>query len=563
MESHKPEDHETDNDHHVNYFSKYTLTEKWIKKLLSIARGKQEEENNPECESSSMNGFYFPTLIPNLERIAKEFPLWTNIMTPEKNKHATSSYVESYFNDLKNNTLREYRNPLIANAFLKIHLDDLKGSVILFNSKLKYYKMELTHSSPESKIIIKSPVRRKRMISALEYKKNIPVSPICVNVTPESQNVLCSSTLNHSNSFEINEEKLLSIENSPPLKKRLEDSDLLSVEDWKGLGSNFNETLDVKTTSTALYFKPFPQIRILNDITTSHNKPHLLPNGTQLKPTKIGNKTIFVYNTCPFDSIAHILYTTILDDSLYAVYVVQSSNEMLQFVNKFYSMGAHSKVLTERTKLLQKYYKIENMKSVGNPPTVILYQIDATDSICNTWQKLFKDIPSITQTYSCDDTRCSAENYKFEKPIVIVNHNILLERGFSALRESIDFRSDLKIKCRNSKCKSFGSIKMRASNQFFIELDIRNMKDSNSGMEGRLEDFPIMMDLDATYRLSGIIGYKSNHFISYSRRISGEWQKFDDLQKKPVMVNASTTITPHGAIYVTELRRSVQCAVTV
>lgn len=53
---------------------------------------------------------------------AKEFPLWTNIGMTYNISHATSSYVEGYFNDIKTPVLQI--RPLRVDKFLIKHAQD-------------------------------------------------------------------------------------------------------------------------------------------------------------------------------------------------------------------------------------------------------------------------------------------------------------------------------------------------------------------------------------------------------------------------------------------------------
>lgn len=80
-----------------------------------------------------------PKFFEQLGVLMKDFPLWSGIMVPffkSNYKHAPSAFCESHFCDRKTRMLSKYGRPIRADRFVKIELEDQKGSVKLFNSKL-------------------------------------------------------------------------------------------------------------------------------------------------------------------------------------------------------------------------------------------------------------------------------------------------------------------------------------------------------------------------------------------------------------------------------------------
>ena len=66
----------------------------------------------------------------------KEFPLWTSVTLPYEAEHATSAYVEGYFNDLKTRVFKHYTKTIRADIYLKAHALDIISGTLLFTSKL-------------------------------------------------------------------------------------------------------------------------------------------------------------------------------------------------------------------------------------------------------------------------------------------------------------------------------------------------------------------------------------------------------------------------------------------
>lgn len=135
---------------------------------------------------SELNAFYLPKFAERLIILAAEFPLWTSVSVPGK-KHATSSYVEGYFNDLKTRILR--RNPLIKrlpihiDRFLKVHLKDIIGGVLTFESKLTNFKIERLTKVQTSKFKTLSD-SRSVIAKKVKYQSETEGS---VNSRPENE----------------------------------------------------------------------------------------------------------------------------------------------------------------------------------------------------------------------------------------------------------------------------------------------------------------------------------------------------------------------------------------
>ncbi|XP_011138318.1 uncharacterized protein LOC105182527 [Harpegnathos saltator] len=96
-----------------------------------------EDDKNIECKT--VNGFYFPEFIQSLERIAKEFPIWTATALPGKQTHALTAFQEGYFAELKTKIFEGISLPCSANQFLKEHIDALHSGTNEVAAKLKHF----------------------------------------------------------------------------------------------------------------------------------------------------------------------------------------------------------------------------------------------------------------------------------------------------------------------------------------------------------------------------------------------------------------------------------------
>ncbi|XP_063972020.1 uncharacterized protein LOC135159857 [Diachasmimorpha longicaudata] len=108
-----------------NCKSKYTVVHQWIKDLISLVK-----PENPEFIPGNVeNGLYFPPIVTELERIGKEFPLWSSAALPSAiiPCHATTASQEGYFKEIKNRIFEGTILPCTCHRFLRGHLDHISS----------------------------------------------------------------------------------------------------------------------------------------------------------------------------------------------------------------------------------------------------------------------------------------------------------------------------------------------------------------------------------------------------------------------------------------------------
>ncbi|RLU24993.1 hypothetical protein DMN91_003085 [Ooceraea biroi] len=101
-----------------------TVTHQWIKNLIAMSTPLDQQK----MECKAVNGFYFPEFIQPLERIAKEFPIWTAAALPGKQTHAPTVWQEEYFTEtvFTDHSLFGFADAsaILINTFLEISLVD-------------------------------------------------------------------------------------------------------------------------------------------------------------------------------------------------------------------------------------------------------------------------------------------------------------------------------------------------------------------------------------------------------------------------------------------------------
>lgn len=207
---------------------------------------------------------------------------------------------------------------------------------------------------------------------------------------------------------------------------------------------------------------------------------------------KLGGKIYFLRNTCPFDCIAQIIFTSVLDDSAYYSIAENSDKAFFKFIFKFMNNGPTQEVYKERFMLLKPLY--EGTKVITKTEHhEIVTSYDAVDSPAEVWTKLLKSMPSSRQNEKCD--KCG--EHETEQLTLMPNHTTIIKKGFRVLNKALQFHEIT----YNKRCQCGGcSILITETNcHIFIELDIRPNLHSDS-KSCKLEELPSMLMLAKQYR---------------------------------------------------------------
>lgn len=99
---------------------------------------------NASVTGNRISPYYMPGIKKNILRIAKEFPMWSNIMksyfkSPYENE--TSAPVEGDFNELKNRILMHESKPLKVDRFIVTHINSIENSLKIARSNQKLQKV--------------------------------------------------------------------------------------------------------------------------------------------------------------------------------------------------------------------------------------------------------------------------------------------------------------------------------------------------------------------------------------------------------------------------------------
>lgn len=501
-----------------------------VDSLLAWLHQRREQATMTLHIGNNLNPFYLPDFIEQLFNLAKEFPLWTNATIPYDTLHASSRYVEGYFNDLKTRVLNNTPPPLRVDKFIKIHIRDILGQTLLFSSKIITFNQK-THAvnDIQTKNLITTNTTNLKQTTGLSIpdcnQNPLVESEVVLNMndsdlmtqekwrgkalnedngfgaystdkSTESSNIpLLSSTQIHSTensgiqssieslpdhsyckNSELNIQQDCSIlqhetaNSMSQVKFNLNVKSVLETNEriptFSEIPQNCDNDLKIKTKKTK-YYELYPEIRQRNLI-ANMKKPFLLLNGGTCKfPLKIDGVKVFLKSTCAFDSLIHIIMTSALDDLKYAHILEKSSNATLQFTSTMINTGLTKDIYQKRVMLL-KNLKYPCIPEIHMTNRILSYSMDALDSIVNVVKKTLNSYPSVYVTENCSE--CSERSYSI--PCLDPNHKKIVKKGFEALEEALDFRPCIyNVKCQ--QCNGKLLLKEKLNFHIFIDLDIR------------------------------------------------------------------------------------------
>ncbi|KAK0072705.1 hypothetical protein PV326_014181, partial [Microctonus aethiopoides] len=218
----------------------------------------------------------------------------------------------------------------------------------------------------------------------------------------------------------------------------------------------------------------------------------------------------------------------------------------MKFISRFIEIGATKEIYNQRVILLSELF-YDKIKISIDQVQLRSYSVDLYENLRKIWERCFNWNPSAVITVPCPD--CGSYSYAIRS--LTANHKIIHTDGFKALDQCEYFNQPRSQKCMNQFCKNWCSTIIEYANQVFIELDIRPNLNC-TGLKCSLDDLPQSIQLkNQSYRLAGVIGYRSGHYIGYVRRRIIHWETYDDMVSSIGRnTSPSIKIDPHGVIYV-------------
>lgn len=541
------------------------------------------------------NPYYSPQIVDVLIKLAKQFPLWTNVMGstfPQSASVASSARCESYFKELKSSLGGQAYKPLRADKFIAKHLRWIENSTkferaakrnknatkkttknkrrkqdphISFENNHLHHEEEWRGKNHPEKILSDDDSRTEVDIldnSADNFIKVAKDAEILPSTGPE---VVIPDIQAHIMNAIENDEILYPFHIEPDLPDTADNfmnmqentgnvCKLSHYEDCHELITHGRAAIGEKqlihpsTQQRGKYLRPCPAIQnIHNNKMIKRHKNTLLMNGNQYPLQAIGDKMVAVRNTCPYDSLVEVISHAYVENHAYREEIKKNTNssEFHRFIDDYVTSGTSRELYLRRTSILMELFDIN-----GN-------NLNCSDNLASFTKRLFKKSrPFISSMNDGLCTKCSI-NVEDEIVLEISPEHIWSHTVSSGLQSFLNKHfSDNVTLCKKCKVQidiqKVSGVHLLIDSEFAFYPGIHKYMYKNSSNTMILVDAPIILSVNSIkYTLNGIIAYDQGggnlgHYRAFCRGILGSWVEMNDLSKKPHPVKnpSSKKISP-------------------
>ncbi|XP_048514040.1 uncharacterized protein LOC125501689 [Athalia rosae] len=317
----------------------------------------------------------------------------------------------------------------------------------------------------------------------------------------------------------------------------LHDSDTLTRDNWRN-----------KETISHVNFSMSSDEMGENSVLNQCESPLMLRTGSMMPGITLDGEVFQLSKTEIFDAIIHILSCSALDNPNYLTIIKDSPNGTLQFILHFIEKKSCEQIYKERAVLLKCLYS-SNMCSEKQKSNDV-HMINLTGTLSTTWETCLDNEPSLYCAYECE--LCGS--YITLLPVLTVDTNLILRKGFEALNEGLHFYHYLtKVKCQQEGCPEMCTVTAYPNFHICIYLDVRRNDRSHTKIQCKLQNFPKTLELKSLpgqYRLQGIVSESSDRTVAYCLRAEDHWELYDGYSMIVETFDSSGVINPCGAIYI-------------
>lgn len=179
-----------------------------------------------------------------------------------------------------------------------------------------------------------------------------------------------------------------------------------------------------------MYVTPCLNVKVIHQKPAQKKfKKNFIKNGNRLLPCMINNNKLYLFNTCPFDSITEIVSAACCNSKNSENFITsQIRKETICFftcVRNYTEHGATASFYKLRAKLLYSLYPSANNN------------ITCEDNVCDLFSKLMSTYDTNIEIIRCQNSQCCAV---VSQKISILNLSakIIWEKGIRYLNESVD-----------------------------------------------------------------------------------------------------------------------------
>ncbi|CAH0394079.1 unnamed protein product [Bemisia tabaci] len=523
--------------------SEPSLIKVFIEKLVD------EADQLNETKGGKPNHYESAAFKKDFMRILQSFPLWTAVMKPFFNSphaRASSSAVEGDFADVKRRIMANALFARRADKFVATHLNAILSIMIEANEKVTR-----RDEQPSSDTDVDEPDS-----SANEMEDGMEKCVEEEYLTEGNFDKEVGELLELDACLELNEERMTTPHNLGESEEDSGDSVLTidAIENWRGKAKpHINRLSSSKRKSETgskekSKFRPskyqLPDVEVERKLKASrkqrrYSRKLLLPNGNISGLIKVGTVHYKVANTCPFDSLASCLITSIIDEEKYGEYIQTLEGQFPKFCTKLTTTGVTRDTMKERLNILIDICPQD--VTVGD-----LIVVEGGGNVEDFADRLLVGDAAASKTEIKDCKKCDA-TLKSSKAVVPVGLQATCKNGFGSFPQDVTDYFKLTTKtcatCQGAvTVRTTPGVHLLFSVEYFSNY--QNALENNRSTRCPLTDIPETLIIHSErYRLMGVITYhgstrllvrpKNNakrplgHYVAYCRRATGLWNEFD------------------------------------
>jgi len=440
------------------------------------------ESRSHKNQGNHDNMEYSPMIAKKLLQFSKLIPCWSAIMVStfkyDEITETGANSFESLFYGLKNHTFKYNTLPIRVDDFIRTHIDDILGK---------------QNADINNCVIVGNIIEGKEMN---ERKSSVRIKELQVNNDEIETSILSNEKIQHN-------------EISTSLTKY---NPITNIED-----------LHEKKTNSR-----FKNISLATINTTEYKK--------SIQSITINNKQYIITNTCAFDSLIHVLFTSYADSPNNYLKFIEANTEfkLFEFISYAKRNAFNLQTYKKRAMILIDVYK--PLAEYSKSPI----HLDCSSTANIVIKNLFCNYDSLSENKTCSN--CKEDRTRKEK-IIVVN---LLTRDLTFFLDVLKNMYSVKTHEKCGNCDSY-TIKRKFTfgNQVFIELfappSKRKPLNKYSDVSLTLSKIPQRLCLDGkSLTLRGVINLippillksgAKGHYVSYCwREHSNRWERYDDLK---------------------------------
>ncbi|KAE8743486.1 hypothetical protein FOCC_FOCC010909 [Frankliniella occidentalis] len=513
-------------------------------KYINDIQKKIADESARLNSGQNPNIYYSPDVWTKFLGLLPDFLLWTAVMVDKFQSPTltgSSARVESDFSIIKQGILSGQRTLYRLDKFVAKHLKTLEGSCRLSEAKDKT-SSHLSRKKNNSK-------GASGDADTTRKKKKIPPTYTSKEKVSEETDGETSDKSDTEHQKSLNE-----------------------IENWKGRGSP-----PPKKSKTSKYLNSNPELSlVMSSNSLNPPKERVLLNGFKKGfMTTADGRQVELTNTCSFDVLVQIITSGYIQYDFYRKKIdalLDSNHLLLETCKSLALNGAVHATYLLRIQVLSNIFppvkQAVPRRTTRSKQVIPSIKYDCFSDLVDTARKLLLDVYSTTLVYTKCSQRTASRPCTLDDSETVINADVevLAEGGLKDLGKAILVSSKMMapsdeqlppcplregIQCA-PPCTGITTVKCKFGPHIIVNVDVFA---SSSGVpvksNVKIGDVPTELQLVGTkFILCGIASRQNGHYVAYGRRVTGQWETYNDLYRLVKGAKITQQIEPVFVMYV-------------